>query len=295
MRRLLPALLLVLPALPVTSAAEERKALLLYREGHEPATGTTMVEREKLRMKSDTMTLRLDGEEIAAGLESFDRDVAEATYLAPDKVRYRKTTGVTTSTMSLFGEAQPPETERAALEGVPVLLERVDGSWRARLEEGRPNKEQREELDDLVENFNADEDREMYGVEPRLIGESWKVDASLIPGFDEGELTGTIDLTLVGERVYRGMPCAVLEGEIKATLREEDDEESLTMTLKGRVDLLRSLEHYEDVKFSVSGMMTMKGEEPGGMGFSCSGPFEFGGTVEFGQQGDDEGGDPPSS
>ena len=43
------------------------------------------------------------GEEIAAGLESFDRDVAEITYLAGGKVRYLKKTGVTTSTMSLSG------------------------------------------------------------------------------------------------------------------------------------------------------------------------------------------------
>ena len=172
---------------------------------------------------------------------------------------------------------------------IPVILEKNNGKWSARFEKGKPNKDQEEALAELEDEWNSESDATMYGTRPRRIGEKWEVDAAQIPGFSNAVdgVKGKVTLTLIGEKKVNGHRCAILKGKIDAVRLmkgEAADDPDTKVGLKGEVKIVRSLEHYADLRMEMKGQMkmTLDGPSPQGpMKLVASGPFEFTGSLEI--------------
>ena len=171
----------------------------------------------------------------------------------------------------------------------PSSWRRTTEKWSARFEKGKPNKDQEEALAELEDEWNSESDATMYGTKPRRIGEKWEVDAAQIPGFSNAVdgVKGKVTLTLIGEKKVNGHRCAILKGKIDAVRLmkgEADDDPDTKVGLKGEVKIVRSLEHYADLRMEMKGQMkmTLDGPSPQGpMKLVASGPFEFTGSLEI--------------
>lgn len=240
--------------------AQEEDSFLLTKEGFDMPVGTVGLMRSKMKMKCDPLTIKVGEIELKAKMDNASVEDIKVEYMARNTYRYLRVRAYENNLMQMPGQPGEPELERDPLEGVPVIVKEVEGDWVVKLEKGEPNKAQKEELEELKKDLNTDSDPEMYGTKPRKIGESWKVDAALLPGGDEMEMEGKVTLTFKKVRNYKGMRCAVITGTVNAKMNVGEDEEmDIGVKMKAQVEILRSLEFYEDVKYSLSGTTEFSG------------------------------------
>lgn len=277
------SLLVLAPA----HATAEGKKIFLDQESAGLPVGTKIVEKSAMTMSSKTLELSIGDLRLAGSLSDSGRREEHGMQLTPDRVRYLLRSSNSRKVFRIDGKEDVKEEEQA-LVGVPVILERDNGKWSARLEKGEANKQQGEELDELAVRWNTDDDRVMYGNGPRRIGESWKVDAADIPAFlgmADG-VRGEVVFTLVGEKKVRGVRCARLMGKIDCTalMRGEDEDPDVKISLEGDFEIVRSLVYFEDIAFEMEGKMTMLVEGPsprGPLAMKSDGPFAMSGSLEI--------------
>jgi hypothetical protein len=292
----LPVLMGLIPALALTVLAENEAGagalVLLESEDYEPPAGTEVVTASKTRMKTEKMSFSVGDLELAGSLSMSSSKTVHIKQLGPNRARRLLKELSKNQTFNFLGNEQAEPEEKDALLDIPVILERRNGTWSARLENGEPTKEQEEALSELEDDSNTDDDLAMYGTEPRRVGETWEVDASRIPGLvDQADgVKGKLTLTLVRRMELNGSPCAYLTGTIDClALRkaEADEEPDTKIGLKGTVEVTRSLEHFADLAWKLKGEMTIAMDGPSPQGplvMRGSGPFEFSGGIEFNQK-----------
>lgn len=279
---------LVLCCLATLVPAQDEEKLLLTNEDFSLPVGTVGLQRMKMRMKCDKLTIKVGEIELNAKMENTSVEDFKAEYVAPNKYRYLRIRSFDHNLMEMQGQPAEPDVERDPLEGVPLIVELVDGDWVVSLAKGEPNKKQKEALEEFKDELNTDSDPEMYGKKPRQIGESWEVDAALLPGGEDMDMKGKVTLTLKGVRKYKGLRCAVITGTVNAVMKVGEDEEmDIDVKMKAKVEVLRSLDLYEDVKFLLSGTLEFDGtvETPqGDVKMNGKGPMELSGSVVFGKE-----------
>ena len=284
MRRFLLVVFLVQPA---ALADAKKKELLLYREGFQLAAGTQVVEKTEREMSSKNLELSVGDLTIAGSMSDAGSKEVHGTQVTPDRVRYILKNFKARQVFKIGGNKDVQE-EEEALVGIPVILERHNGQWSARLEQGEPNDQQQEELAELEDLWNTDDDRAMYGPKPRAIGETWKVDAADIPSFlgmADG-VKGEVTLTLVGEKTLAGVRCARVKGKLDCTvlMKGEDEDPDVKVSMEGDFEIVRSLAHYEDIAFEMKGKMTVLFEGPSPQGpltMEGDGPFTMTGSLQI--------------
>lgn len=258
MKAFVPAVLLMLAAPAFAIVGGEERALLLCDKRFHPEAGTRSVQKSLMTMRTKALVFKVAGQEIQGEMDGRNRELREVEVLAKEKMRSVLKESVDVKGLTVNGEMQPEDEEKHPLLGVAVISEKIDDEWKVRLEEGEPTEAQMEELEKLEEEMAHDEDEAMYGTRPRLVGERWEVDASLIPGFDDGEITGKMTLEIAGEREFEGQHCAEIKGTMDAVMTMEEEGQKLTMKIKGKVLVYRSLEQFTDVKYEVTGEMELK-------------------------------------
>ena len=282
-RTLLAFLVLLLPAL----ADADRKKLLLYRKGSQLPAGTKVIEKSEMKMSSKNLELSVGDLRLAGSMSDWGSREVHGKQMTPDRVRYLLKRADSRKVFTIAGNKNVDE-EGEALTGLPVILERSNGEWAARLEKGKSNAQQEEELAELEERWNTDDDRVMYGAKPRAIGESWRVDAADVPAFlgMADAVKGEVVLTLVGEKVLGDVRCARLKGKLDCTalMKGEGEDPDVKIKLEGDFEIVRSLVHYEDIAFDMSGKMTMLVEGPSPQGpltMEGDGPFTMTGSLHI--------------
>lgn len=151
-------------------------------------------------------------------------------------------------------------------EGKSFLLEKKKGKWvgtveKAELEDAEKEKIA-EKIEELEKNFNENEASQMYGTDPRKVGDSWDVDPTLMPGMTDLDVNGgKLTLTFVEVKEFQGDLCAVLE--MSYLIKGESTAEAIegmVMEIAGTGRVVRSLNLFTDLKTVGKMKMKMSGD-----------------------------------
>ncbi len=186
-------------------------------------------------------------------------------FVSEDRIRvsYRKDRAQEKS--SMMGREDENE-EIAPSEGKVILLEKKNGKWMGKLEAGEIEEADQESFDETLKKleaeFNENSEKAMYGTKPRKVGESWDVDAALMPGLEDFEVKGgELTMTFVEVKEVQGELCALLKTafSIQAEMRD-DDMEGVGVLIEGSGQIVRSLSLLTDYQFTGDMTMKMSGE-----------------------------------
>lgn len=148
-----------------------------------PPAGTTESKEMNMQMPDADLIVMAGGNEIKGIMNRSSLKKETVEVLSQDKVRRLLVSEENTGEMKLNGQVQPNPDKPDALLAVAVILQRKDGAWTARLENGDvPNPDQKKRLDKMTVEANRDSDFEMYGDTPRKPGDKWKVDPAKVLG-----------------------------------------------------------------------------------------------------------------
>ncbi|GAA5127851.1 hypothetical protein JIN84_08100 [Luteolibacter yonseiensis] len=287
--RILP-LLIVLPLLSISckrkepvppgtaadtpSAPPSETGFILAKRGHIPPAGTRGKTEGILTIDNATILSHTDGRESKGvyfhGIEA--RGTFE--FLSDTKIRRmlvsRKITGKT-----VFGDREFPEPVKPVpLEGRPILVEKKDGKWVAALETGTPELEWVPEIEKMADFLNREVDVELYGDNPRKVGDKWDVDPTKIGSFAIlDDMTGTYAMEFTGIEDYQGIRCAVLKAEVD--LASKSDERQMNMRLRGTVTTHRSLGDLSDLRTVTSGNISIDATPAPDVTAHIEGPVEI--------------------
>ena len=241
---------------------------VLAREGAPLPAGKTFANKRAISMTDAKMALEA-GEQVVQGVMStLEEEERLIEFVDQTKVRISVTKQNKQMAMQV-GQAPVRKRGRVkATEGKVFLVEKVDGKWSAKVEKGEVTKEQEEEiqreLKSLETKFSENYDTEIYGTEPRKIGESWKVAARFVPlaaGLDikEGECT----LEFKEVKTIDGEDFAVLKMvyDIKA-VSDEVDQKGMSLHFTGTGETLRSLSLLMDYQFDGESKVEIDGMLP---------------------------------
>lgn len=267
-KKLIP--LLILPfVFPVLSAQEKPapQEVILASKAPPLPIGQTMETTDKFSMADSTIKMQFDDQEFGGTVSASDTEKQHWEFLSPTKIRVTFVEHTSLSVTKMLGEEDVEKTEGAVM-GKVVLFEEKDGTWSGTLKEGKVEKDQQEEFDEEIDdlekvlNDDVEENIKMYGLKPRKIGESWKVDPTSLPSIDFMEVQGgNVWLKLIDVKNFNDEPCAVLEAKLDLTGHFIDEEmEGMNAKLSGSMRVIRSLKYFADYKIAGDMEFKMSGD-----------------------------------
>jgi len=256
--------LLALPLLSNSSfsqTAVAQKEYILAKKVAPLPTGKKFKVVKNMSMPDTRVGIEVRGRQMDRTMSRSNKDESIFEFVSDDKIRvtYLKKRGLKRT--SAGGQEQEEEEVEVA-EGKSFILEKKEGKWTGKLEEGEVEEADQESIDKVIkrleQTFNQSNDEHMYGTEPRKVGDSWEVDPTFMPGMDEVDITGgKMTMTFLEVKNYEGEPCAVLRTSFAMDgTPEEEMMKGAVVKLTGNGRILRSLNHLADFKFT--GEMTMK-------------------------------------
>ncbi|MDB4265319.1 hypothetical protein N9891_01070 [bacterium] len=240
-------------------AADQKTYVLAKKE-------TPLPQKEKFKavknmsMEKGIIKIEVQGQTVNGTMENSSKEELIYDFISADQIRV-KTVKERGFEKRVISGREEEEEKIAPAEGTTILLELKKGKWVGKLEEGKIEEDDQEEFDESLKNlereFNENSDAQLYGTEPRKIGESWDVDPKVMPGMDSFNITGgKVTMTFVEVKAYQGELCAILKTSFKVEGEMEQKElEGMGVTLTGSGRVVRSLGYLVDLKFT--GVMTM--------------------------------------
>lgn len=242
-----------------------------------PPAGSVLTKESSMVMADAVMIVTLDEQSMEGSATQTVEGKETFEYLTKDKFRQLIVSKKTGGKMILNEQAQPSPEKPDPLEGLPVILERKEGTWTATLENGAtPNAEQKKRLDKMVEEAAKDADFKMYGDTPRKVGDKWAADPSVLTNFgDAVDVKGTFAVEFVEVKEIAGVRCAVLKSTFEFKGKSESSEQSKAMdiTMEGEAIAHRSLADRVDLGVEIKGTMTVDGSPAPNVTIQMEGPM----------------------
>ncbi len=260
--------LLALPFLASSvfgQVATNQKTYTLAKEQSPLPVGRTFMVKKHMTMTDAKLGMNVAGQQVDGKMNMTENQDVIYEFLSADKVRltYKVDAGVNETTM--MGQAQKEEKVKAA-QGKVFIAEKKDGEWTAKLEKGEIKEDEKKEIEkeikSIIQNLKDDGDAKMYGTKPRKIGDSWKVDASVMPGMEElKNIEGEVTVSFLEVKEFQSNKCAVLKVsfDVKGDM-DDEDLKGATMGFSGDGRVIRSLSLFRDLKFEGEGKMKMDGK-----------------------------------
>ncbi|MFT6180662.1 MAG: hypothetical protein ACI9NQ_001088 [Paracoccaceae bacterium] len=264
-------LLAGLMALPLLSsslfgqAAVEQKTYLLAKENNALPVKEKFKVIKRMATTDAKIGIEVADQTMNGTMNNSNKEEIIYDFLSEDQIRvtYEKKRSLEKSTMA------GNETDEEVIdpsEGKTILLEKKDGKWVAKLEKGKIEEADQESFDetlkDLAKEFNEDGDPQLYGTEPRKVGDSWDVDPKAMPGMEEFDVKGgNLTMTFVEVKDFQGEPCAVLKTSFKIDAEMmEKQMKGMGVSFAGNGRVVRSLKYLTDYKFTGEMKMKMSGD-----------------------------------
>jgi len=256
---------LVLLAAPLSAqVAADQKTYVLAKEDAPLPVKQKFKSVQSLTTTDAKIKVEVRGQAVDGSLNAAQKEEIIHDFVSEEIIRVT-TLKSRSLEKSMMGGLENNEEEIDPSEGKVFLLEKKEGKWAAKVEEGEVKEGEKEKIaekiKELEKNFNENTDSQMYGTDPRKIGESWEVDPVLMPGMDDMEIKGgNLTFKFLEVKEFQGGPCAVLE--MSFLLEGEMTEEEMAgmqveMTGTGRV--VRSLSLFTDLKVTSEMKMKMSG------------------------------------
>jgi hypothetical protein len=247
-----------------SSAEVAPGAYVLAKEGTALAPGTKFTTTNEMLMKNGVMKVNAGGQTMEGTMESTERETKTVEIISAEQRKIVVTQSESIQKAKMGDQEMPPQDKPNALLNLPVTFTKANGKWTAALSSGEATAEQTQKMEAAATGM--DDDTTVYGTEPRKIGDTWKSDASKLGSFnsDGMDMQGEVELTFKGVETYEGKQCARLEGTMNISGKSAPEQGGQDVSIKGTVQILRSLDDLEDLKAEFKGTMEMKGEMPGG-------------------------------
>ncbi|GAA5496587.1 hypothetical protein Rhal01_02772 [Rubritalea halochordaticola] len=231
------------------------KEYVLAKEGMEHLVGNSVDMIKKQHMYDVQMEFISQGISNSGEMEIATSKREWRQCMGPDK--FRDTILVDKKRQSVgFGGKMVPgeEADPSPLLNVPVLYERVDGAWVAKLEdESKLTDEISGMLGKMGESIG--EDLKIYGAGPRRLGDEWEVDVKKVKLQDAK--SGFVKLMFMGVEEFQGQECAVFSVHYKVDGQPDGENFTMSMEMKGTIK--RSLKYYVDLESKLSGTVVLSG------------------------------------
>ena len=257
--------------IPLPSLAQEvagKTGYVLASENPPIPVEVTFQVRDNLNITNGKLKMKVGEQEFGGEMSSNTKEIQVIEVLAKDQIKltYLKNRGFEKS--KIMGQAKQEE-EVNLIEGRVVLLNKAEGKWSGKLQ-GDPvepvdHEKVNDEIERLVKSMNngTAESVEIYGTNPRKVGDTWKVDPTNVLGMDDFKIEkGTMSVTFLEVKDLNGEPCAILKGIFNIDgLLTEEKMEGMKAKVSGEMRIVRSLKYFQDykvegdMKMAVSGVM----------------------------------------
>jgi len=237
-------------------ADEPQAEFILARKGWEDDVGMRVEGKYSRKSRSGKMKVMMEDGWTSGTMVGNDKASLIIEKTTADSYRIEYGTIVSKYRMFFDGE-KTQQSDEMPLSQKVVRVERKDGSWSARIIEG--------DLEDIDEadlerdlkmvgtTFNDNYAAKFYGFNPRKIGESWELEAPVLPGMEPYKvLEGKATVLFEKVDTFQEKKCAFLKVTYDVTTDHSDEFES-TMRLVGEGTIVRSLERHFDFRFQASG------------------------------------------
>ncbi|MEN8772399.1 MAG: hypothetical protein ABF379_06315 [Akkermansiaceae bacterium] len=255
--------------IPLSSVAQEvtaAKKYILASKNPPTPVGSTHQVSDNLNFTNGKLKMKVGEQEFGGDMSNNTKEVQVIEYLADDKIKVTYLKNRKFEKSKIMGQEKEEE-EIDPIEGRVVLLEKAEGKWGGKLQ-GDPvepvdHEKVNDEIESLVKslNNNTEESVEIYGTEPRKIGDSWKVDPKNVPGMDDFKIEkGTMSVTFLEVKELNGEPCAILKGTFSIDgLLTEEEMEGMSAKVSGEMRIVRSMKYFMDYKMEGDMEMSVKG------------------------------------
>lgn len=240
-----------------------------------PPVGKTYTRSIITETKDGKIEYQIEENQISGTTSHRTETVETIEPITEHKLRHVIVSESDKGTTVVNGQEQPQNEDPNALLGIPVIVEVKDGKITATLENGTPTEEQESALDEIRENYETNDDFVMYGNTPRKPGDRWEADPSKLGSFAGGnEFSGSLSVEFKNVEEINGIKCANLAMTFDMTgiIIGEDDEPQAEMAIKGKADVIRSIEDRIDIVVKLTGTMTMEGEVENGVTMKIKSP-----------------------
>lgn len=253
------------------------QATVLAIAGFLPPVGTTINVEKSFVVTDAVVEIEAGGQRLNGSATKSNVQKFAAQVKAEDAVTVTVIEDYKTNKLILNDEVKEPDPKHSAVHGTVLEYKRKDDTWTSTLtEEGKeikPNEQQRKKAERMGRNLLSHQSAlEMYGTEPRKVGDQWKVDAANLSIFsdEDSETSGEVTLSFVKEETLDGILCAVIDGQFIVQKKAGPMNTKMTGNLK----IYRSPSLMVDVSLTVSGMITSQGAPQPGMKMTSTGPFK---------------------
>lgn len=246
---------------------EEAKSYVLADRKRPIPVGETFKLIEKEAVNEIPFSIEIEGQKIEGKLTNSSRKVVKYEFLALDRVRATYLTDVSSGKRTIAGNEEEIN-EREATEGHSFLVVKKKGQWTVDPKPKGIEPVDQEDIDEAIKDLerSANEGNKtavkMYGEKPRKVGDTWQVEALVLPGLEDVEIVGgkiTLKFTAVEE--WNGEPCAKLTAKFKvAGQMTEDPMKGVGIDLSGTLQITRSLKDLVDLNVVGTIGMKMVGE-----------------------------------
>jgi len=267
-----------------TGTTETEKTYILATGDLLPASAKKRTTTEITEIHDGKITVKMGDETISGDMTQRSESVKTAEPITAEKLRHVVVRETEEQTFILDGEEQKEDAERNPIIGVPVIVEFRNGEITAYLEQGAPTGEQEKKLEQIQKNYQSSESLAMYGAEPRKPGDVWDVDVSKLLNFAGGTgFSGSFTMEFKSVEEIDGMLCAKLECvfDISGKIPTGDDHFEMDLSMKGKADIVRSIEQLVDIDVNLVGTMNAGGAIDDDIAMQMGGTIAVRQTVEF--------------
>lgn len=276
---------------PSETPAEPSEAgngsIVLAQADYLPPVGTTMEISKSFVVTDSVVELeskekRVHGSASASNVQKFAAKVDSDSEVTVEVVEDYKTNKLILNEQLV----KEPEPQHSAVHGTVVRYKRSEDTWTPSFSKDgaplEPNEAQQAKAKRIARNLLSHQSAlEMYGTEPRKVGDQWKVDAANLSIFsdEESETSGEVSLTYLREESIEGIRCAVIAGEFIVNKKAGN----MMTKMNGKLEAFRSPELMADVSLTLSGILTSNGSPQPGLKTTSTGPFKTTFTTKVNQ------------
>jgi len=258
------------------AAAAKADGHVLAKKDALPPVGKVLTKESTMEMKDAVLDIEAAGQKMNGTMSRKDTKVETFEALSPTKIRRTLVSNTNDGKMVMNGQEQPTPAPADPLVGLPVIIEKKEGTWTAALESGTATPDQTTALDKVAKEMTKNDDFIIFGDKPRKPGDKWSVDPKSLGTFGEAEgLSGTFDVEFVEVKDVQGVSCAVIKTVFDVTGKTSSNggEPGMTMTLKGEALANRSLADLIDGDSKIDSSVLIEGSPASQVQMTAKGPM----------------------
>ena len=235
-----------------------------------PPAGQKLKEDTAIRLKDGKFTLALGDKALAGAANAFLHDKVERTLVSADSQKIAISESLRNIALSFGGKGGEPKDQPSVLAGKKITGTKTGHRWSfAFADAHKPTTEEAKALNQFAGYTEFSEVfSQLYGTEPRSVGDSWKPDLSSLKHYAP-DLNAGITCKLEDISDHGGVRCAhvTVQGRISG---KYGDSAKVDIEISGSV--YRDLIHFIDAEMDLTGTFKFEGALGGG-GKNAAGSF----------------------